>query len=203
VNPRAARRLLAVEARNLASLGYWITRRRHGVNGGHAFGYDSNGAVTMWIWTFAIVVEGVVLDLMLGSLLLLALHVYFVLSLLGMMAAARVRPHVVTDGELRLRMGGAFDLRVPRDLLAGARASARIHDGGLIQADGERLTLVVDARTNVVVELAEPVEYTRPMGRRGSARELRFFVDDPREFLAALSISAPPARHGGDRKENP
>ncbi|GAA0935340.1 hypothetical protein GCM10009560_43360 [Nonomuraea longicatena] len=170
---------------------------------GRAFGYDRNSATTMWMWVFAIVVEGVVLDLFFGSLVLMALHAYFVLSMLGMIAAARVRPHVVTDGELRLRSGGAFDLRVPRRLLVGARAVARTHDGGFLEADGERLALVVDARTNVVVELAEPVAYTRPLGRTGSARELRLFVDDPREFLAALSISTPPARHGGDRRENP
>lgn len=48
------------------------------------------------------------------------------------------------------------------------------------------LDLAVGSQTTVTVELAEPVEFVRPLGRRGSARTLRFHADDPRAVVAAL-----------------
>ncbi|MFI6503791.1 hypothetical protein [Nonomuraea typhae] len=199
---RAARRMLAHELRALASLAYWVTGRRHGVGHGMvALPYHAGGGLTMWMFLFGVVLEGVALELWLGWPILTVLHVYFVLSMLGMIAAARTRPHVVGEHEVRLRHGAAFDLRIPRELIVAARAGARIHQSGHITVDGDRLELVVDSRTNLTLELSQPVMLIRPLGRTGQARQIRLFADDPREFLRALSIPAPPARHGGEGRE--
>lgn len=48
------------------------------------------------------------------------------------------------------------------------------------------LDLAVGSQTTVTVELTEPVEFVRPLGKRGSARTLRFHADDPRAVVAAL-----------------
>ncbi|MEV4895123.1 hypothetical protein AB0K48_37670 [Nonomuraea sp. NPDC055795] len=196
---RVARRMLAHELRALASLGYWVLGRSHGVGPGQvAIPYHAGGSITLWMFLFAIVVEGVALELWLGWPILTVAHVYFVLANLGMIAAARSRPHVVGEHEVRLRQGAAFDLRVPRELIVSARAASRIHDSGFVTLAEGRLELVVDSRTNLVLELSEPVTVVRPLGRTGEARSIRLFADDPREFLRTLSIPAPPARHGSD-----
>ncbi|MFI6297215.1 hypothetical protein ACIBEJ_36880 [Nonomuraea sp. NPDC050790] len=191
--------MLAHELRALASLGYWVLGRRHGVGPGQvAISYHAGGGITMWLFLFGIVIEGVALELWLDWPILTVMHVYLVLACLGMIAAARARPHVVDEHEVRLRQGAAFDLRIPRELIVSARAGSRIHDSGFVVLEDGRLDLVVDSRTNVVLELAEPVTVVRPLGRTGEAGVIRLFADDPREFLRTLSISAPPARHGSD-----
>ncbi|MEV7013109.1 hypothetical protein [Streptosporangium sp. NPDC051022] len=86
-----------------------------------------------------------------------------------------------------VRYGALFDLRVPLHLVTAVRAERRIHDGGLIRLDGERLEVVVSAMTTVVVEPAEPVTVTRPLGRTGTASLIRLHTDEPRELVRELS----------------
>ncbi|WP_084965315.1 hypothetical protein [Thermoactinospora rubra] len=203
--PVAVRRLLAHEARLLASLGYWLARRRHGVRPGEqAFAYTGGQGATMLLFLFATLVEGGVLHVLVPwpavRGVLLVLHVYSAVLIAGMIAACRVRPHVVGPGEVRIRYGAAFDLRIPRHLIAAARGGHTIHDGGLVRLAGGRLDLVVSAQTNLILELAEPVTVTRPLGRTGQASIIRIWADRPRDFLRALSIPSPGARHGGERR---
>lgn len=202
MNRVAIRRLLAHELRALASLGYWLTGRTHGLRpGDQPFGYHRGNAVTMWLFLFGMVMEGVALEFLLRSPALLVLHVYMVVAGLGLIAAARTRPHVLSHDQLRLRSGGAFDLRVPRDLIVKATGGSRIHDSGLIKIQDERLFLIVDSRTNVTLELAEPVTVVRPLGRTGTVRSIQLFVDEPKEFLRALSVPPPLTRHGSGEKK--
>ncbi|MEV7899411.1 hypothetical protein AB0O63_35145, partial [Streptomyces cyaneofuscatus] len=72
-------------------------------------------------------------------------------------------------------------------LITAARVERRYDAGGLVRVgeDGV-LDLAVGSQTTVTVELAEPVEFVRPLGRRGSARTLRFHADDARAAVAAL-----------------
>ncbi|MYW32869.1 hypothetical protein GT040_27245, partial [Streptomyces sp. SID2119] len=142
---------------------------------------------------FVSVLETVVLALVipwpLVHLILLVVGVYGTVLIVALHAACVTRPHVVgADGSLRLRYGALFDLSVPASLITAARVERRYDGGGLVRvgADGV-LDLAVGSRTTVTVELAEPVEFVRPLGRRGSARTLRFHADDPRAAVAALA----------------
>ncbi len=63
-----------------------------------------------------------------------------------------------------------------------------------VDEDGT-LDLAVGSQTTVTVELTGPMEFVRPLGRRGSARTLRFHADEPRAAVAALAAprrAAPP-----------
>ncbi|MFI1187298.1 hypothetical protein [Streptomyces californicus] len=193
VVPVAVRRLMVHEVRALRGLGLWLLRRRHRIpEGARPFPYTGPQAWIMWAFLLVSVVETVVLALVipwpLVHAVVLVVDVYGILVILALHAACETRPHVVAaDGALRLRYGALFDLRVPAAVIASARVERRFTDGGLVRVDEEgTLDLAVGSRTTVSVELTEPVEFVRPLGRRGSARTLRFHADDPRAMVAAL-----------------
>ncbi|MEV7496125.1 hypothetical protein AB0O08_35755 [Streptomyces anulatus] len=200
VVPVAVRRLLVHEFRALHSLGLWVLRRRHRIpEGARPFSYTEPQTGIMWTFVFVSVVETVVLALVipwpLVHAILLVVDVYGIVIVLALQAACVTRPHLVeADGSLRLRYGALFDLRVPAAVIAAARVDRRFPGGGLVRVDGDgTLDLAVGSQTTVTVELTEPVEFVRPLGRRGSARTLRFNADDPRAAVAALVKPAPTA----------
>ncbi|MBM7056766.1 hypothetical protein [Streptomyces durocortorensis] len=200
--PVALRRLIVHEFRALHSLGLWAVRRRHRIpEGARPFSYTEPQTGIMWTFLFVSVVETVVLALVipwpLVHAIVLVVDVYGIVIVLALHAAAVTRPHLVeADGSLRLRYGALFDLRVPADAIASARVDRRFPDGGLVRVDEDgSLDLAVGSQTTVTVELTGPVEFVRPLGRRGSARVLRFHADDPRAAVAALTApgrAAPP-----------
>ncbi|MFI7286521.1 hypothetical protein ACIBRY_07665 [Streptomyces anulatus] len=197
VVPVAVRRLLVHEFRALHSLGLWVLRRRHRIpEGARPFSYTGPQSGIMWTFVFVSVVETVVLALVipwpLVHAILLVVDVYGIVILLALQAACVTRPHLVeADGSLRLRYGALFELRAPAAVIATARVERRFPDGGLVRVDADgTLDLAVGSQTTVTVELTEPVEFVRPLGRRGSARTLRFHADDPRAAVAALKGAA-------------
>ncbi|WGP09810.1 hypothetical protein [Streptomyces sp. SH5] len=200
--PVALRRLIVHEFRALHSLGLWTVRRRHRVpEGARPFSYTGPQTGIMWAFLFVSVVETVVLALVipwpLVHAIVLVVDVYGIVIVLALHAASVTRPHLVgADGSLRLRYGALFDLRVPAASIASARVERRFPGGGLVRAgeDGA-LDLAVGSQTTVTVELTGPLEFVRPLGRRGSARTLRFHADDPRAAVAALTAPGRPVAH--------
>ncbi|MEU9758628.1 hypothetical protein [Streptomyces sp. NPDC047985] len=79
-------------------------------------------------------------------------------------------------------------MRVPAGTVASARVERRCPEGGStrVGADGV-LDLAVGGQTTVTVELAGPVAFVRPLGRRGTARTVRFHADDPGAVVTALA----------------
>lgn len=196
--PVALRRLVVHEFRALHSLGLWVVRRRHRIpEGALPVPYTEPQTGVMYTFAFVSVLETVVLALVipwpLVHAILLVVDVYGVVVVLAIHAACVTRPHVVeADGSLRLRYGALFDLRVPAAAIAAARVDRRFPGGGPVRVDEDgTLDLAVGSQTTVTVELTEPVEFVRPLGRRGSARTLRFNADDPRAAVAALVKRAP------------
>ncbi|MFB7919331.1 hypothetical protein [Streptomyces sp. NPDC056061] len=192
--PERVRLLLAHELRTLHSLGLWVSRRRHAVpKGALAAAYTGPQTAMMYGLIFVAVVETVVLALVIPwpvvHAVLLVLDVYGVVLALALHASCVTRPHVVdSDGALRLRYGALFDLRVPAGAVASARVDRRFPEGGLVHVGTEgTLDLIVGGQTTVTVELAGPVEFVRPLGKRGSARTVRFHADDPGAVVEALT----------------
>ncbi|MEU2558243.1 hypothetical protein ABZ626_02690 [Streptomyces longispororuber] len=201
---RLLRRLAGHELRGFQSLGLWVARRRHGVGGdGHAAAYTGPQTATLLAFTFLCVVETVALALVVPWPLvhgaLLFVDVYTVAQCLALHAACVTRPHVVApDGSLRVRYGHLLDLRVPASAIARARVDHRFPEGRAIRiGDDGTLDVAVGNQTTVTVELAHPVEFVRPLGRRASARVVRLHADDPRALVDALRrprAEAPAAR---------
>ncbi|HEY6798270.1 MAG TPA: hypothetical protein VI248_26630 [Kineosporiaceae bacterium] len=98
--------------------------------------------------------------------------------------------------ELRVRYGAFFDLRIPRDRIAGVRSAHAGKDSHLVTVDGEELGVRVASMTNLVVELVEPVTAVRPLGGQVQVRTVRWYADDPRRALAALRPAEPRSADG-------
>ncbi|MFC9246596.1 hypothetical protein ACFT7S_22180 [Streptomyces sp. NPDC057136] len=120
---------------------------------------------------------------------LLVVDVYGVLLVLALHAACVTRPHLIgSDGSLRIRYGGLFDLAVPAAAVASARVDRRYPEGRLVQLNPDGvLDLAVGSQTTVTVELTAPIGFVRPLGKPGLARTVRFHADDPRAAVAALT----------------
>ncbi|MCF6468850.1 hypothetical protein FAF44_10675 [Nonomuraea sp. MG754425] len=191
----AVLRIVGFEVKGLAAIGLWVVRRKHGVpRGAVVVSYAKEQAFMLTLMLFAMAVETVVVDLLLVALDVPAWLRYGVLIadlyglLFGAMLAAScaTRPHVVTRDALRIRYGAYFDLHIPRDLVTAVRTSRTFNEDGMVSVKDGRLSVAVSSRTNLTVELAEPVTVVRPLGGRAEVRSIRFFADAPEAMLAAL-----------------
>lgn len=192
---RVVRRLVIFDLKGTHSLLLWAARRRNGVPpGGTALAYAREQRPTMMLWLGAMAVETGCLDILLRGVhaperlryAILVVDLYGLLIGLAVVAACITRPHVVTAGELRIRYGAFFDLRLPRDRIVAVRHAANRNESGMVKVAGERLAVAVSAQTNLVVELAEPVTVVRPLGGTVQARVVCFFADSPEAARDAL-----------------
>ena len=178
------------------SLLRWLTRRPpHGVRpaaGDTPVAYARGQTAVFLVFFFVSVVETVALAFLipwpLVHRVLLVLGLWGCYFVVALHASCVVRPHVIgPDGSVLLRYGALLRVAVPADRIAAVRLDRRFPGGGLVRVgDDEVLDLAVGSQTNVTVELAEPVTFTRPLGRRARARVLRFYADDPDAAVAAL-----------------
>jgi hypothetical protein len=188
------RRLTVLELHGMHSLLMWLARRRHGLApGAYAAAYTSPQTALLFGLLFVAVVETVALAVLipwpLVHSIVLFLDVYTVLQVLALHAACVTRPHVVgADGSLRIRYGHLLDLRIPAEAVKQVRVDRRYPTGKRVQEhpDGS-LDLLVASQTTVSVELAAPVTFVRPLGRRVRvSTAVRFHADDPKALVAAV-----------------
>jgi hypothetical protein len=196
--PLKVRRIVGFDFKGLVSLFLFAARRRHGVpDGTTPVSYHREQNAIMMMFMVAMVIEAVTVDLLLRAIdapgplrkIILAADVYGILIGLAIAAAAVTRPHVISQDELRLRSGGYFDLRIPRELIASVRRARNFSEPGWFVLEDEKFALAVSSQTNLVVELSEPVTLTRPLGAQAEVSMIRFFADKPEEAFAALAAT--------------
>ncbi|MFD3995356.1 hypothetical protein [Streptomyces sp. NPDC058583] len=195
--PEAVLRIMAHELRIMASLGRWVARRPHGVEGvGGVFPHARDQAALMYGFAFVCVVESVGMSYLLADwpvvhAVVLVLDVYTVLFILGLHAAAVTRPHTLTGDVLRLRQAAHVDVSVPLDRIASVRHELVFsHEK---KAEGE-LNLAVGSQTSLTVELTEPVDAPRFFGAPRPVRLIRFHADDARALYRELGQAVTRAR---------
>ncbi|NUW31250.1 hypothetical protein HTZ77_07420 [Nonomuraea sp. SMC257] len=194
--PPVVRRLVELEARGVAALVLFVARRgRPRVPpGAVAAPYAGEQAALQLVLTFALAVETVVVDLLLVSfgvpaairLPVLLIDAYGVVFCLALAASCALRPHLVSQDELRVRYGEYLDLRVPRELIASAVVARSYNEKGMVAVEDGRLRVAVGSQTNVAVELSAPVTVVRPLGGRAEVTSVRFFAADPAAVVRAL-----------------
>ncbi|WP_151771376.1 hypothetical protein [Streptomyces abyssomicinicus] len=186
--PEPVLRLVGHELRLWQSMALWALRRRHGVREGDlAFGHARGDAAMMYGLLFVCVVETVGLSVLLADwpvahAVVLVLDVQTVLFLLGLRAAAVVRPHVLGGGVLRVRSGAHVDVAIPLERIAAVRRQSLYSHG---EAEGE-LNLPVGSQTSLTVELTEPVNAPRLLGAERAVHVIRFHADDADALHTAL-----------------
>jgi hypothetical protein len=111
-----------------------------------------------------------------------ALSLYGLLWLVADGQAARLRPILVTDTDLLVRVGLRWTVSVPRSLV---RSVGPV--GHPITGIGDRLVMAMDGQPTVEVVVREPVTVHGPLGieRRADCRAIG--LDDPRAFIAAMT----------------
>lgn len=188
-----ARRALLFELRLYPSLGRWLLHRPAVPPSAEPFGYAQAVTPVMSLWIFASAVEIPVAHALLPwdgvRTAVLVLGVWGLVWMLGMLAALRVHPHLLTDDALRVRNGFSVDLRLPweavesfvvqrRDLPSSMRwLQPRETD------DGTDLQIGVSGEVNVRAVLREPL--TVPTSRGDlEVVSVSFLADDPKALVA-------------------
>ncbi|MFF0554871.1 hypothetical protein [Streptomyces sp. NPDC004266] len=187
--PGPVLRLLGHELRLMTSLGRWVARRPHGVEGADGvFPHARDQAALMYGFAFVCLVETVGVSYMLAEwpfvhAVVLVLDVYTVLFVLGLHAASVTRPHTLAGNVLRLRRAAHVDVAVPLDRISAVRRELCFsHE----KAEGE-LNLAVGSQTSVTIELTGPVDAPRLLGAPRPVRLVRLHADDPKALYDALT----------------
>jgi hypothetical protein len=188
---------LKLEITLYRALGRWIVRRPDVPAGTEPIGYSRLVAPMLWLWIFGSAVEVVVLDVLLSRwwtplrVPLLVLGVWGLVWMLGMMAAYRVRPHLLGEHTLQVRDGIHARVDVPLERIAAVRSVEHELPGLLrsVHVEGEEpgalLLVGVGSRTNLELVLTEPTTLQTPRGPATVSR-VGMWVDEPRDVAAVL-----------------
>lgn len=121
------------------------------------------------------------------TLWLLFVDIYGVVFLVSHAQAVRLRPTLLTVGELRIRIGFMWELVVPRAQLVSAQA---LREAPATSTGVLTLSKLLFATPNILLTFAEPLVVAGPYGIRRTARRVAVYLDQPQQFIAAV---APPA----------
>lgn len=194
---RLAREVVLLEIAIYRCLGRWIARRPDVPAGATAIGYSRLAVPMVWLWIFASATEVVVIELILRTvdagwaeairLPLLVVGVWGLLWMLGLLAAYRVRPHLLLDDRLRIRVGPRVWADVPYVAIESCQSADRDLPSSIRTMYGEDdlLLIGVSGRTNLQLTLAAPTALATLRGER-TVSHVGLWADEPREVARLL-----------------
>ena len=198
--PGLAREALLLELALYRSLVRWVTRRPDVPPGATPIGYSQLVAPMMWLWIFGSTLEVIAVEVVLRHIdqpwaeairvPMLVLGIWGVLWMLGMQASNRVRPHLLTDSELRVRSGARTWLTVPLGSLSSTRPAEHELPGVIrtLHVDGPLVLVGTGSRTNLELVLTGPTTLSSSSGDVTVSR-VGIWVDEPRAVAAQLRQS--------------
>jgi hypothetical protein len=101
--------------------------------------------------------------------------------------AVRLRPVLLTATELRIRTGVVWELTVPRSSLVAVELLTEAPAAG---AGVLNLAKLLFATPNLLLTFADPVVAVGPYGIQRPVRRVAIYLDQPRQFVAAMAPSA-------------
>ncbi len=179
------------------SLVRWLVRRPDVPRAAKPIGYSRLVAPMLWLWIFGSTVEVIVVEVVLRHLdqpwayaargPMLVLGIWGVVWMLGMLASYRVRPHLLTDTELRVRSGARTWLVLPLDAVEATRPVEHDVPGVIrsLHVEGELALVGAGGRTNLDIMLTRPTTVSTSKGEVTVTR-VGIWVDEPREIAAQL-----------------
>jgi hypothetical protein len=179
------------------SLVRWLARRPDVARGATPIGYSRLVAPMLWLWIFGSTVEVIVVEVVLRHLdqpwadairvPLLVLGIWGVVWMLGMLASYRVRPHLLTDAELRVRSGARTWLVLPLEAVEATRLVEHEVPGVIrsLHVDGALALVGAGSRTNLEMMLTGPTAVSTSKGEVTVSR-VGIWVDEPREIAAQI-----------------
>ena len=158
-----------------------------------AVGYAQLTTPLILLWIFGSAVEVVVVHVLLPWESLrtaaLAVGIWGLVWMIGLLASLRAYPHLMAPSYLRVRQGPRVDLRIPWDAVETVLPRRRdlpskIRAVQVQEADGEiDLHVAVSGETNVSLVLRRPLTL-RTTGGDVTAHRVSLLVDDPKTFVA-------------------
>lgn len=193
---RLAARALRFELNTWRCLVRWVTRRPDVPADGVAFAYRGPMALPIAVITALSVLETVVVDIAVPwpwqwlRFTFLALGIWGVTLMLGLLAAVTVLPHVAGPAGLRVRHGHSLDAHVPWDAVAAARVTRGSRDGRSVQVADGVLYMLATSQYAVEVRLGRPVTVRLPGDRHAEVTAVRLHTDDPAALVAEVRSRA-------------
>jgi hypothetical protein len=204
--PSVARRLgvvllraLRVELRIYANIGRFVARRPAIAPGATGFGYHRPVLTILWIFIVLSAIEIPILDLIVHRwppvrIAVLALGIWGLTWMLGLLFGYLMRPHTVGPEGIRLREGLETDILLSWDDIASVARERRVDEPKtprVTEADGARtLALRMQDETVIRIELERPtlvrLPGSPPKGGDHHVDDVRIWVDDPTGFMQAV-----------------
>jgi len=191
--PSLLARAVRWEWRLYRSLARWIARRPDVPADAEPAGYARLTTPVMWLWIFGSAVEIPVAHLLIPwasvRLPVLAVGVWGLLWMLGLLASLHVYPHLLTATGLRIRHGASVRVEVPWGAVRTIRIRPRSLPSSVrfVQREqtpkGTDLQVAVSGEVNVQVVLHGPTTLPTHHGPERVA-VVSLLVDDPRAFVA-------------------
>lgn len=191
--------LVVSEARIFVTFGRWLGMRLfHRPATGYSYHRDL--ILIGWAMLFALSApaEMILLHLLIPwapvRWVLLALEIYGLLWLLAIGVSFGTLRHEIHGRSIRLRLGLLADIHVPMSSITRVTSDVRRTERSLgLEVEDETATLAVNGKTNLVMEVASTVRVRQLFGLSEPVRVVRFYVDEPAAFMAALgSMGAAP-----------
>lgn len=184
-----ALRFVRLEIDIWVSLARAITRRPD-TDGGVPIRYAGAESAVLWAFLAVSAIEIPAVHVLIPwpsvRILALILGIWGVLWMLGMLAAQRVFPHVLTADHLRVRYLRRTRIDVALNDIRAVRNDLRAYDGGkTVQCNGTTLTVMANSATNVRVDLTEPRTFHTPEGEF-TASTVAFWADDPAAAVSTI-----------------
>lgn len=168
--------------------------------GAQTFRYGKDALVFLQVISVVTVVEIIVVELVVSWLwlriLLAGLAVASLPLMAGMVAAQRIRPHILTEHSLLLRAGEKLEAELPLSGIAfvsGVLASAPKQPGQV----GSTLWLTPTGSANVLISL-HPDQSAKP-DSEAALTEIRCTADHPDQLVAAIRAAIALAAAGRGR----
>ncbi|MDN5851890.1 MAG: hypothetical protein L0K86_03405 [Actinomycetia bacterium] len=179
------------EIRLYISLARWLSRRPSIPDDAMPIGYAKATTPVILLWIFASALEIPLIHVLIPwdtiRIIGLAIGVWGLIWMLGLLASLHVYPHLFDSSRLRVRNGASVDVAVPWEAIDSLSArrgdlpsSARTFQPEETER-GTHLRIGVSGQINVHASLVAPLTVETPHGPKEIV-ELSFLADDPRAF---------------------
>ena len=180
------------------SLYRWAFRRPRVPAGASGFSYHSPVLTLLVVFIVLSAVEIPIVDLIVHDwpwlrIPLLALGIWGVTWMIGLLLSYLTRPHAVGPEGIRVRLGADVDIDLPWDAVATVEKSRDVLEKApkvREEPHGRTLALRMQDETNVLVTLEAPVS-ARLGDHRFEVDAVRLWVDDLDGFMSAVRTHIP------------
>lgn len=188
---RLARRALRMELGVWRSLWRAVTRRGIAPPGADRFSYDRPIRPVLIALLAVSAIEVPIVDLIVHPwpwlrIPLLALGIWGVTFMLGLLLGSITCPHTVGPEGLRVRHGDEFELVLPWEIVASVGRARGAVGQKTFTLNDRMLTIAVQEAAALEIETEHPVPVRLPNGDRGTVDRIRIPVDDVEAYLAAV-----------------